>query len=163
HPKIRSFITQGGQCSMQQAIFNAVPIIVLPVNGDQDMNAKRVGTVGNGIALEIFGLNSHQITHAINEIVGNKTYKVIANKLKEVSRDRPMKPVETAVWWTEFVLRHGDTWFMKPPVKPWWIMLSFDVIGLYCLVLSGALLLSIISIFLVLKVLLLARGSFQKK
>lgn len=30
-------------------------------------------------------------------------------KKSAIFRDRPMKPVETAVFWTEFVLRHDDT------------------------------------------------------
>ena len=29
-------------------------------------------------------------------------------------KDLPTKPLDTAVWWTEYVLRNGDTSFLKP-------------------------------------------------
>lgn len=33
---------------------------------------------------------------------------------KKLFEDRPMSPIETAVWWTDYVLRTPDTSHLKP-------------------------------------------------
>lgn len=46
------------------------------------------------------------------------------NRVAEASRifqDRPMKPVDTAIWWIEYVLRHNGTSYLMPiSVKQTW-------------------------------------------
>ncbi|CAG7730768.1 unnamed protein product [Allacma fusca] len=135
HPKIRGFISQGGQISVQQAVHNGVPLILFPVNGDQDFNAKRLRSAGNGIDMELFGLTADILRDSVLKLVEDKSYSTVAAKLKRMSRDRPMSPVDTAVWWTEYVLRHDDTRFLKPTTKPWWMILSVDIVGFVAFIL----------------------------
>jgi len=35
-------------------------------------------------------------------------------KASKVFKDRPQKPLDIAVWWVEYVLRHQDTSFLRP-------------------------------------------------
>lgn len=44
-------------------------------------------------------------------------------------KDRPAKPVDTAVWWTEYVLRHDDHSDLKPlgMYQNWFVRRSLDV------------------------------------
>lgn len=35
--------------------------------------------------------------------------------LRELIQDQPMKPLERAVWWTEYVLRHGGAKHLRSP------------------------------------------------
>lgn len=41
-------------------------------------------------------------------------YATNMKRLSGIMMDRPMSPVETGVYWTEFVLRHNSTSSMKP-------------------------------------------------
>ena len=56
---------------MQQAVFHGVPVLIFPINGDQDYNAKRVRRYGNGIELEFHGLISTDLVEAIKELTEN--------------------------------------------------------------------------------------------
>lgn len=45
--------------------------------------------------------------------VYNVRYKEKITELAETIEDTPMSPLETAVWWTEYVLRHKDLSHLK--------------------------------------------------
>ncbi|CAG7831702.1 unnamed protein product [Allacma fusca] len=114
HPKCKGFVTQGGSISYQQAVFNGVPLIVVPVWGDQGYVAKTAEYHGIGIQLELADITEETLTKALSDLLNNERY---ARNVIEASRrftDRPMSPVDTAVWWTEYVLRH-DTSHLKSP------------------------------------------------
>ncbi|VEN63148.1 unnamed protein product [Callosobruchus maculatus] len=51
HPNVKLFITQGGLQSLEEAIYNAVPVVVLPCFGDQTSNAKKIEDRGVGKAV----------------------------------------------------------------------------------------------------------------
>lgn len=105
HPKIKLFITQGGQQSMEEAIDRMVPMVVVPFLGDQDTNAKKMVKRGIGYHLEYHTLTQGKFIEAINEMLKPK-YKENIRKLRELINDQPMTSRERAVWWTEYVIRH---------------------------------------------------------
>lgn len=37
-----------------------------------------------------------------------------AKELRTILLDRPMPPMETGIWWVEYVLRHKDTSHLRP-------------------------------------------------
>ncbi|CAG7836479.1 unnamed protein product [Allacma fusca] len=106
HPKCKGFMTQGGQMSVQQAIYNGVPIIVAPGFGDQPFNARAVERQNIGIHLELMDINKDTLSQAFEQLLNNKKYIESAKAVSKRFRDRPMTAVDTAVWWTEYVLRH---------------------------------------------------------
>lgn len=51
-------------------------------------------------------------------------------KVTEIFKDRPTPPLENAVWWIEYILRHDDTnEFLRPPSVnlPWWKRRNVDI------------------------------------
>ncbi len=52
-------------------------------------------------------------------------------KIKKLFRDRPMSPVDTAVWWTEYVMRNDDTSHLRPAGhdQSWFVRRQIDVWG----------------------------------
>lgn len=46
-------------------------------------------------------------------------------------KDRPQKPVDTAVWWVDYVMRHEDTSFLRPLAisLTWYQRRQLDVWG----------------------------------
>ncbi|CAG7727563.1 unnamed protein product [Allacma fusca] len=131
HPNIKAFINHGGLLGTEEAIANEVPMISFPVFAEQDYNAERMHQVGYGIRMEIIGLKQHILENAIQEILTNPSYKI---KMREISRrfkDRPNDPLDTAIWWTEYVLRSPRTPLMMPLGihQNWFIRRGLDVWG----------------------------------
>ncbi|ODN03745.1 UDP-glucuronosyltransferase 1-3 [Orchesella cincta] len=130
HPKIKAFVTHSGMGSTTEAIHFAVPLICVPILAEQDMNAEVIALRGAGIKLEIIGLRQHEMEHALTEILHNEKYRNGMKKLSEIFKDRQIPPLETAVWWTEYILRHEDTnSFLRSPSveQTWWAKRNVDV------------------------------------
>ncbi|XP_022176901.1 UDP-glucuronosyltransferase 2B17-like [Myzus persicae] len=108
HKNVKVFITHGGLMGVMEAVYFAVPMIGIPVFGDQQSNV--ANCVAKGIAI---GLNHRQITvekliKSIQAVVMDSKYKSKAFELSARFRDRPSSALETAVFWTEYVIRHGN-------------------------------------------------------
>lgn len=58
------------------------------------------------------------------------SYKQKAKELSEAFRDRPMSPLETAVYWTEYVIRHKGAPHLRSAAvgMPWYQYYLIDVI-----------------------------------
>lgn len=52
-------------------------------------------------------------------------------KIQKLFHDRPMSPVDTAVWWSEYVLRNDDTSHLRPAGhnQNWFVRRQIDVWG----------------------------------
>jgi len=106
HPNVKLFITHGGLLSTMEAIYHGVPIIGIPMFGDQPLNMGRAEQAGFGIKVDYEALTTDSLTKALNEMLGNNKYQ---RKMKEISvryRDQPALPLDTAIYWVEYVLRH---------------------------------------------------------
>jgi len=71
HPNIRMFITHCGGGGTEEAIYHGVPLIGLPMFGDQMMNAKQAMNNGYLVELDWVTLDEDQLRSAINEILDN--------------------------------------------------------------------------------------------
>ncbi|GLG96693.1 ADP,ATP carrier protein 1 [Gryllus bimaculatus] len=52
HPKLRLFITHGGLMSTQEAVYHGVPVVGIPLFGDQQLNMNRAAAAGFGVSLD---------------------------------------------------------------------------------------------------------------
>ncbi|CAG7822405.1 unnamed protein product [Allacma fusca] len=114
HPNLRAFISHAGLNSVSEATYHGVPIIVIPIFADQDFNGYRIKATEIGISLEIRKINSEVLTTSLSQILYNQKYSNNMKAMSAIFRDRPMNPIETAVYWSEFVLRHNDTKNLRP-------------------------------------------------
>lgn len=73
HPNVKAFISHGGLLSTIEATHFGVPILGIPIYGDQFMNIERA--VENGYALRInyHELNEETLLKNLEEILGNST------------------------------------------------------------------------------------------
>lgn len=106
HPNVKLFITHGGLLSCTEAIYHGVPVIGIPIFGDQHMNMARVVSSGLGIQVDYKNLTESSLTWALNEMALNKKYLDKVKLTSEIFRDRPITALETAKFWVEYVLRH---------------------------------------------------------
>ncbi|CAG7825440.1 unnamed protein product [Allacma fusca] len=75
HPNTKLFITHGGLLSTQEAIYHGVPLVGVPVFGDQDMNVNRYVQAGIATFLEILDVKEEDVLKAIQIILTNPAYK----------------------------------------------------------------------------------------
>lgn len=120
HPKIKAFITQSGRPSTLEAVCAAVPIIAFPAVGDQDLTANRMSQVGASVVLDFDKITVPELVATIQNVTSKET-KERMERLRNIHEDLPMSPLDTAVWWTEYALRHPDTENLKPSgFNQWW-------------------------------------------
>ncbi|KAG5674908.1 hypothetical protein PVAND_004853 [Polypedilum vanderplanki] len=106
HSSMRLFISHCGYGGIVEAKYYGVPIIGVPLGGDQASNAKKIVEEGWAIQINFEDLNEETLTEAINEILNNKKYSDYVKRESELSRDRPMHAQDTAIYWVEYILRH---------------------------------------------------------
>ncbi|XP_075985932.1 UDP-glucosyltransferase 2-like [Anticarsia gemmatalis] len=115
HPNVKLFITQGGLQSTNEAIAAGVPLIGMPMLGDQWYNVERYEYHRIGIRVDLDTLTVEKFTNTINAVINDDSYRRNIIKLRDVMADEPMKPLDRAVWWTEYVLRHGGAKHLRSP------------------------------------------------
>lgn len=70
------FITHCGMNSTTETIKYAVPVVVIPIDGDQPINAKRIcNDLEFGVRLDVLKLKSDEIADSIDEVLSNDKYK----------------------------------------------------------------------------------------
>ncbi|KAK7865276.1 hypothetical protein R5R35_012573 [Gryllus longicercus] len=106
HPNIKVFITHSGLHSTHETITRGVPVIGVPFMVDQHTNIKKLVKLGCGIQLEYKNIRKDTFLRALREIIGNPSYRENMKQLSARFQDNLNSPLETAVFWTEYVIRH---------------------------------------------------------
>ncbi|XP_051565997.1 UDP-glucuronosyltransferase-like [Myxocyprinus asiaticus] len=137
HPKVKAFITHGGLHGIYEGICNGVPMVMLPLFGDQGDNVQRLVSRGVAESLSIYDITSEKLLVALRKVISDKSYKEKMTKLSAIHRDRPIEPLDLAVFWTEFVMRHKGAEHLRPAAHELnWIQYHcLDVIGFLILIL----------------------------
>lgn len=72
HPNVRLFITHGGMLSYLESVYHGVPLLAIPVFGDQIANAVHASSSGCGRYILYQNLNEKNFEMALNDILNNK-------------------------------------------------------------------------------------------
>jgi len=107
HKNCRLFLSHGGLNSLQEAIYHSVPVLGLPFGTDQTLNLLRAAKDGYALKIDWKNVSEETLSESINELLHNSSYSDSSNKLSFILRDQTETPLERAVYWTEFVLRHN--------------------------------------------------------
>ncbi|XP_042610490.1 UDP-glucuronosyltransferase 2A1-like isoform X2 [Cyprinus carpio] len=106
HPKTKAFITHGGTNGLYEAIYHGVPMVGLPLFADQPDNLMHMKTKGAAVFLDVNSMQSKDLVDALKTVINNPSYKESIMRLSRIHHDQPMKPLDRAVYWIEFVMRH---------------------------------------------------------
>ncbi|PSN47108.1 UDP-glucuronosyltransferase 2C1 [Blattella germanica] len=108
-----------------------VPMVGIPIFGDQRLNMERAKSAGYGIILDFKTLSTSSVSLALNEVLNNPKYRENAQRISRIYRDQPLQPLDQAVYWTEYVLRHKGALHMRCAAldHTWYQYLLLDVIA----------------------------------
>ena len=137
HPNTKLFISHCGHNAQVEALYHAVPIICLPIFGDQHHNALRIQRKGYGLYLNIAEFTADTLVTAVDEILTNPSYQQNITKASHIFKSRPMTPSLRAAWWIDHVIKYGGN-HLHPAIAdlPYYQFLMLDVIAGFILVFS---------------------------
>ncbi|XP_046412504.1 UDP-glucosyltransferase 2-like [Neodiprion fabricii] len=128
HGNIRAFVMQGGSLEIHEAVMFAVPFIGLPIFPEPQRNVKNCVEKGVAISMDFGDFTADKFTAAVSEIVSDAKYKNNIITLGGKFLDRPRSPLETAIFWIEYILRNGGDSLRSPAVKfSWWQLALLDI------------------------------------
>ncbi|XP_061077807.1 UDP-glucuronosyltransferase 2B17-like [Conger conger] len=132
HPKTRAFVAHGGTNGVQEAIYYGMPVLGIPLFFDQYDNLLRLKIRGAAQILDIGTLNKDNFLQALQEVLHEPSYRMNMQRLSRLHLDQPMKPLDRAMFWIEFVMRHKGAAHLRTEFyrMPWYAYHSVDVIML---------------------------------
>ncbi|XP_076993138.1 UDP-glucuronosyltransferase 2A3-like [Tamandua tetradactyla] len=131
HPKTRAFVTHGGMNGIYEAIYHGVPLVGIPLFVDQPDNILNMKAKGAAVDVSIDTMTSADLLRALRTVINEPSYKENAMRLSKIHHDQPIKPLDRAVFWIEFVMRHKGAKHLRPAAHDltWLQYHSLDVIG----------------------------------
>ncbi|XP_041656633.1 UDP-glucuronosyltransferase 1A5-like [Cheilinus undulatus] len=136
HPQIKAFVAHGGTNGVQEAIYHGVPVLGIPLFFDQYDNLLRLQERGAGRILELAHANEHSFEQALKEVLYQDSYRQNIQRLSRLHRDQPVAPMDQAVFWVEYVIRHKGAPHLRTEAykMPWYSYHSLDVLLLLMMV-----------------------------
>ncbi|XP_031136736.1 UDP glucuronosyltransferase 5 family, polypeptide D1 [Sander lucioperca] len=148
HPQTKVFVAHGGTNGVQEAIYHGVPVLGIPLFFDQYDNLLRLQERGAGKIIQLADVNGHSFEQGINEVLYHDSYRQNMQRLSRLHRDQPMAPMDQAIFWVEYVMRHKGAPHLRTEAykMPWYAYYCVDVL-LLLLTAATVLLLSTLAIF----------------
>ncbi|KAF9793673.1 hypothetical protein SFRURICE_002332 [Spodoptera frugiperda] len=139
HRNVRLFITHGGLLSTLEAVYAGVPLLAIPVFGDQPSNAERAELAGYAMKVEFKDDMVPDVEAALVKMMSTDVYY---NKVKQISktfRQRPVPPSDLVNFYIELAIETKGAYHIRSPALEYkWYerwMLDFLLLVLAILVL----------------------------
>nr|XP_027780674.1 UDP-glucuronosyltransferase 2B31-like isoform X2 [Marmota flaviventris] len=131
HPKTKAFITHGGTNGIYEAIYHGIPLVGIPLFADQPDNVMHMKAKGAALRLNFITMSSMDLLNALNTVINEPSYKENAMRLSRIHHEQPVKPLDRAVFWIEFVMRHKGAKHLRVAAHDlsWFQYYSLDVLG----------------------------------
>lgn len=107
HPNMRAFVSHGGMNSITECTHAGIPVVTIPLYGDQMRNSRMVEKRHVGVIIKKQNITTQSLTDAISRVLYDKRYQESAKRLAEMIRKKPMSAKERVVKYTEFAAEFG--------------------------------------------------------
>ncbi|PSN55494.1 UDP-glucuronosyltransferase 2A3 [Blattella germanica] len=160
HPKVAAFISHGGLLGSLEATYSGVPVIGIPFFGDQKTNLANMKQRGMAVQLDYHNITKESVLEALRTVLDDVSYIQNARQTARIFRDRPQSALETAIFWTEYVIRHGGAPHLRSAAVdlPTYQYLLLDVIAV---MLGSFLVIIFLAVFMLRKIFKALFGSKQ--
>lgn len=132
HKNVRLFISHGGMFGNFEGIERGVPMLFIPLFGDQHRNAMRAEQAGYAKRVSFAHLTVDYLHGQITELIDTKQYYNRAKEVSTIFRDNPLHPMNESMFWIEYVARHKGAKHLKSHAvnMSWAQYLLLDILGL---------------------------------
>lgn len=89
----------------------------MPVFCDHDSNAIKAVKDGYAIKIELPELTTDLLVESINKIIKEPSYKEAVKQRQFIFKDMMDSPINIAMYWIEYVLRHKGAHHLKSPAR----------------------------------------------
>ncbi|XP_034532633.1 UDP-glucuronosyltransferase 2B20-like [Notolabrus celidotus] len=129
HPKTRAFVAHGGTNGIYEAIYHGVPVVGIPFLFDQFENVIRLKVRGAARMVEAGSLTEDEFVEALKDVIETPSYRNNMKRLSLLHQDLPMSPMDTAIFWIEYVIRHKGAAHLQAAgfSLPWYSYFCLDV------------------------------------
>ena len=128
HPNVKLFITHCGANGQFEGLYNGVPMLGIPMFGDQPYNARRLKHHNYGDYVHILEFTTDELYGKIMKIISDQSYKENIMRASKIFKDRPMTPRERAVYWIEHVMKYGGDHLHSYALDmPWYQYIMLDI------------------------------------
>ncbi|XP_066509393.1 UDP-glucuronosyltransferase 2A1-like isoform X1 [Hoplias malabaricus] len=130
HPKTRVFLTHGGTNGVYEAIYHGVPMVGIPIFGDQPDNMVHMKAKGAAEFLNLNNMKMQDLVDTLKTVISDPSYKDSALRLSRIHHDRPVKALDEAVFWIEYVMRNKGARHLRVAAHnlTWYQYLCLDVL-----------------------------------
>ncbi|CAH2101141.1 unnamed protein product [Euphydryas editha] len=137
HKNVKVFITHGGLLSTLESLKFGVPIIAIPVFGDQPSNAMRSVRAGYALMVTFATDMGRELKVALNEMLGNDSYYKRAKVLSKLFVNRPVTTTKLIQHYVELAIESRGAHHLrsKTHLYSWYQIWMLDQIGLLLLIL----------------------------
>ncbi|KAJ4428693.1 hypothetical protein ANN_25686 [Periplaneta americana] len=112
-------------------MYGGVPIVGIPFFGDQRTNLANLMAKGMAVKLEYNEITKEKVLDVLRTVLDQPSYMEKAWYTARIFRDRPLSALDTAIFWTEYVLRHKGAPHLRSAAVDltWYQYLLLDVIA----------------------------------
>ena len=134
------FISHCGINSLHEAIYHAIPVLCIPLFGDQFDNAGIVLSRELRLALGSEDIYEHKLVRTLKTVLADARYKINMQKVSKRLKRKKQTPAQKAAEWIEMVIAQGgDVEYLRPigADLKFFIYFSLDVIsawGTLCII-----------------------------
>ncbi|KAM4720524.1 UDP-glucuronosyltransferase 2A2-like [Anableps anableps] len=107
HPLTRAFVTHGSTNGLYEALFHGVPVVGIPLFGDQPDNLARLSRRGAAVVLHFNLMTVDELAEVLHAVINEPSFRSNMRHLSSLQPQQPVAPLSTAAFWLEFVMRHG--------------------------------------------------------
>ncbi|KAK0426609.1 hypothetical protein QR680_009803 [Steinernema hermaphroditum] len=140
HPNLKLFVTHSGMASVLESTHRGVPMLCIPIFGDQFRNsqmAKRFGVAQ--MAQKAVLVDSDVFERNIREMLENESYRKNASRLSQMMAKRPRNQREELVKHIKFAAEYGSLpeyripqlsflqYYMLDIIVPAFILMAFAI------------------------------------
>ncbi|CAG4945800.1 unnamed protein product [Parnassius apollo] len=128
HPNVVAFYSHCGLLGTTEALYHGVPVLAMPIFGDQPANAAAVEESGLGVQIELKDITKESLLKKFKTIL-TPEFRAKVKSLSQAWLDRPTSAMETAVHWTEFAARYPNFTFRSAAADvPLYQYLCLDIL-----------------------------------
>ncbi|XP_041968495.1 UDP-glucosyltransferase 2-like isoform X2 [Aricia agestis] len=137
HPNVKIFISHCGLLSTLEALYFGVPMLAIPVFGDQPRNAEDAVSQGRALRVDLAPDMAPKVEEALREMIRNDSYYKTTQHLSRLFKARPVSPSRAVSFYIELAIESRGAFHLrsKALLYSWYEIQNLDVMAAVLLIL----------------------------